>query len=151
MFTFDRFDAQRIAVSAAGALVFSALCLGAAIVPAQAGVETPATITAWQANAAYRLDQTMAVVPSDIRRYAVRDAQIDATVSADGRVRDPKISQSSGSRAVDAALLRRAATLRLAPLPAATAETAQPVQFRVPLIEGKQAPVSTNPTRYAAR
>ena len=69
MFDFVRSDAQRIAVSAAGALLFSGLCISGAIAPAQASA-APATVSAWQADAADRLDAAMVTMPANARRYA---------------------------------------------------------------------------------
>lgn len=146
MFAFDRIDAQRIAFSAAGALFFSALCVGAAVTPVQAG--TP--ITAWQSKAADRLDRVIAPVPTALRRLATRDATVGVTVAPDGSVGSPTMIRSSGNARVDTALLRRVALLRLAPIPNATA--ARPVELRIALVEGDDATQARNEAvRYAAR
>jgi TonB family protein len=146
MFALDRIDAQRIAVSAAGALFFSALCIGSAVGPAEAA--TP--IAAWQNQSTHRLDRAIAPLPDTLRALAQRDATVSVTVAPDGKVADATMLQSSGNRNVDAALLRRIAHLRLAPIPAAGSP--RKVELRIALVEDMQAPrAATNAVRYAAR
>ena len=151
MFAFDRLDAKRIAISAAGALFFSAICVGGAVAPAQAAVRTDA-VAAWHVNATRRLDRVMAPVVTQARFVATRNARIGVTVDDNGTVRSPAILQSSGNRAIDARLLRRAAVLKLAPMPDALAATHQPVELEVILTEAapRTARIAA-PVRYAAK
>ncbi|GGE78844.1 TonB family protein [Sphingomonas prati] len=152
MFNFDRSDAQRIAVSAAGAILFSGLCISGAIAPAQASAAPATTLAAWQADAAQRLDAAMVKVPDNARRFARNDAVVSATVGPDGTLSDTHIVQSSGSRTADVALLSRAAQLRLAPMPADAAT--RTVVLKVALIDGDAPRPLRQPratVRYAAR
>ncbi|WP_076068462.1 hypothetical protein [Sphingomonas montana] len=149
MLIFDRIAAHRIAVSAAGALVFSGLCIGGAAAPAHAATTAPTTLSAWQVDAANRLDRVMTTLPVNARRSAKANARIGAEVAADGTLSAPYIVQSSGNRIADAALLNKARTLRLAPLPAAA--TNRSVILNVAFVEGDWAPLPRTAVRYAAR
>lgn len=151
MFAFDRLDAKRIAISAAGALFFSAICVGGAVAPAYAAIRGDA-VAAWQANATQRLDRVMAPVVTHARSIVSRNARIGVTVDDNGNVHAPAILQSSGNRVIDARLLRRAAVLKLAPMPAALAATHRPVELEVILTEdGEGTSRIAPPVRYAAK
>lgn len=144
MFAFTRSDVQRIAVSAAGALFFSAVCIGGAIAPAQAAAATP--MTAWQTNAAQHIDRDIAL-PDWATRFATRNAQIGVVVAPDGTVSQPTLLQSSGSRRLDRMLIQRAGAMTLAPL-----ASPRNVVLRIALRNDSWAPVTWPATaRYAAR
>jgi outer membrane biosynthesis protein TonB len=147
MFTFDRLDAQRIAISAAGALLFSTICIGGAVAPAQAAV-APATLSAWQADATKRLDAAMAAMPADARRSARQNAEVGAAVAPDGSLSRHRMLRSSGSRSADTAMLRKVRTLRLAPLPGAV--TGKDLVLKVALVDATR-PSAPAAVRYAAR
>ncbi|UAK26015.1 energy transducer TonB family protein [Sphingomonas nostoxanthinifaciens] len=122
MFNFDKTDAQRIAVSAAGALALSAVSVVAAAAPVRA--ETPAlTATAWQANVQHQLDGSQNV------RLGVNDGpQVGTTVltasfDASGRFQDATIARSSGDAAIDRDALRAARAIDYPALPATAART----------------------------
>ena len=153
MFAFTRSDVQRIAVSAAGALLFSTVCIGGAVAPASAATPVqaaPATFDAWQRDTAQRIDSDLSPAQS-MQAPAPRTAQLGIMVAADGRVFAPVLLQSSGSRRIDRQLLRRAAVLTLAPLPGDRA-TALPVVLRVSLRDARFATVAwPTATRLAAR
>lgn len=150
MLVVTRIDARRIACSAAGALLFSGLCIGGVVAPSHAATPTT-TMAAWTQDTARRIDTDL-TVDARVRQVAAGNVQIGVTVQPDGTVSSPLLLQSSGVRRLDDALVRRAGTMVLAALPAGQTG-ARSVVLRVP-IQSRGAwaavrwPVAA---RYAAR
>ena len=141
MFASTRSNTRRIAVSAAGALLFSGICIGGVVAPAQAQAGAPAkpvapaaTLAAWTQDTAHRIDTDLAV-DARLLTTVAGNVQIGVTVQPDGTIVSPMLLQSSGHRRLDQALIRRARTMTLAALPIGQSG-ARSVVLRVPLQAG---------------
>lgn len=116
MVTFTSNDLQRFTISALGALAISAVCIGAAIFPAEAAEAKPATAGGWQAEVEHRID---AVMQSPVARSnSVVMTEVAMHFDDRGQFRSASLARPSGISAVDQEALRVANTLRYPALPA---------------------------------
>ncbi|WP_293968663.1 TonB family protein [Sphingomonas sp.] len=130
MFTFDKSDVQRLAVSMIGAAALTATCVGAAIAPARAA--TPVTtVDGWQANVERQLE-----MGSD--RYSLRmdsgkraEAVLAVRFTAEGDYAGAEIARSSGSVVVDRHALNVASHIKYPQLPSELRGQPQTVAMRI--------------------
>ena len=133
MFTLDRTDAQRIAVSAMGALVLSATCVFGAVAPARAAA--PQTAPAWAAQ----VQDRVANVRMDDARFAprtIRTADVALRFAADGSFAGASLARSSGSAMLDAQAVKVASRLAYPPMPAAMRGAARTVRLQLAFGDG---------------
>jgi len=114
----DKTDIQRIAVSAAGAVVLTAASVFAAAAPVRA--EAPhavQTVADWQQSVERQLHgaESAAVLKATDER--VRKVVVAARFTADGDYAGSEIAQSSGATVVDRQALRVADTVDYPQLP----------------------------------
>jgi TonB family protein len=130
MFTFNTTNAQRLAVSALGAIALSATCVGGAVAPANAAT-VPATIDAWQdrveTQIASRTDFVSQRMPAGKRNEAV----LAVRFTADGDYAGADIARSTGSKVLDRHALQVAANIKYPPLPDAARGRPQTVAMRL--------------------
>lgn len=116
MFTFDKHDLQRFAVSSVGAVALSAACIFGVAGPVRAATpNAPLTITDWQQVVEHRLEG-LGAVPSDSNE--VRETVIAVRLTADGDFAGAAIARSSGDRAIDREALAVARDATYPALPA---------------------------------
>lgn len=117
MFTFEKINAKRLAVSTLGALALTTACVGAAVVPANAATAVPATIEAWQ-------DRVETQIPSFADSVSLRmepgkraEAVLAVRFTAEGDYAGAEIARSTGSKNLDRHALQVAANIKYPPLP----------------------------------
>jgi len=103
----DKTDIQRIAVSAAGAVVLTAASVFAAAAPVRAEAPlAPQTVSAWQQKVERQLsgaENAQVLKATDER---VRKVLVEAHFTTDGDYAGAQIAQSSGAAVVDRQALR---------------------------------------------
>jgi hypothetical protein len=113
--TFTRQDAQRVVVSAIGALLVSTACVGAAVFPVNAAEVTVSTAADWQTAVERQID---AVMQTPVTRFS-KVAMSEVVMHFDGRgaFRSATLARTSGSDAVDREALRVANAITYPALP----------------------------------
>lgn len=106
---------QRITVYALGALMISAACVGAAVVPAKAADITVSTASDWQTEVERRIDDAMRSPLT--RSQDVVMAEVVMHFDEHGSFRTASLGKTSGLGAVDQEALRVANTIRYPALP----------------------------------
>lgn len=126
MITFDKYDVQRFAISAVGAITLSTACVFAAVAPAKA--EAPATLSAWQGQVEQRVARArdMGTAPA-----ALTHADVALAFTADGDFAGARLARTSGSRKIDARAVRVASRLVYPQLPATERGLAKDVTLRL--------------------
>lgn len=126
MTTFDKYDVQRIAISAIGAITLSSACVLAAVAPAKA--EAPATLAAWQGQVEQRVARAndMSGAPGALTR-----ADVALRFTAEGDFAGARLARSSGSRPIDARAVQVASRVAYPQLPAMMRGSARDVTLRV--------------------
>ena len=117
MFSFDKTDFQRFAVSTVGALALSATCVIAAVGPAKAASHNaPLTVADWQNNVADRIasahEATTVYQPSKLAT-----SEVAVNFTADGDYAGATLAKSSGNHMVDARAIQVARSIRYPALP----------------------------------
>lgn len=108
MFTFDKIDLQRIAVSSVGAMALSAACIVGVAGPARAG-----TVGEWQSQVERQLDQN-GTAPAGSK---VRETDVSLRFNDDGRYAGASVVKSSGNANLDRAALDTIANMTIPALP----------------------------------
>jgi hypothetical protein len=116
MTTFTRNDIQRITVSALGALMISAACIGAAVAPANAAEVTISTASDWQSEVERRIDDAMQSPVA--QSHGVVMAEVVMNFDERGTFRSASLGKTSGLGEVDQEALRVANNIRYPALPA---------------------------------
>jgi TonB family protein len=129
MFNFTNTDLQRFAVSAAGAIALSAVCVGAAVAPAKAA-PAPLTVAEWQQTVADRID-TMPKPRTMPEPSTLTQAAVTAHFNDEGEFAGATLARSSGNRAVDRSALRVAGRIAYPTLPAGLRGTPQDVRMNI--------------------
>ncbi|WP_404712470.1 TonB family protein [Sphingomonas sp. MMS24-J13] len=99
MFSFDKSDFQRFAVSSVGALAVSAACLFGAVGPAKAG--TPITAAEWQKQVESKISAPGDDLAALDGASGVQKVTLAAEFTADGRFAGSRVAQSSGIKVLD--------------------------------------------------
>ncbi|MDO6415900.1 TonB family protein [Sphingomonas sp. BIUV-7] len=129
MFRFDTFDVQRLAISAVGAAVLTATCVGAAVAPASAAT-VPATVPGWQKAVEQQIDLRSGDLP--VRMSEKRaEAVVAVRFTADGDYAGADIARSTGVAAMDRHALRLASHIAYPQLPESVRGTPQTVAMRL--------------------
>lgn len=114
MFNLDTIDLQRIATATVGALVLSAACVAAAVVPARAA-EAPKTVAAWQRSVNAKIDQ--ALLAQNVPSYRQGVATVRVRFDDAGQLAATSIARSTGDAGLDAVALRTARRVDYPTLP----------------------------------
>lgn len=140
MFVFERTDVQRIAVSAVGALLLSAACVGAAVSPVHAATpNAPATIDDWQAVVEKQIDAKLRMPEGAFLTRDVLKSQVAVRVGSDGDVAGIDLAHSSGSRTLDREALRVARAIAYPALPEGLRDRPQTITMNVRFASSKLA------------
>lgn len=115
MTSITRHDIQRVAVSAIGALLISAACIGAAVFPVKAAETGVSTATEWQAEVEKRIDRELRSPFANSN--AVTMTGVAMHFDDRGNFRSATLEKSSGVSAIDREAIRVARTIRYPALP----------------------------------
>ena len=129
MFTFDKTDAQRLAVSAIGAIALSAACVAGAVAPANAA--TPSSIGSWKGQVEHRLDNDMDSFSRSMPVGQSGSAVLAVRFTAEGDFAGAEIARSSGNAALDRHAVKVAGQVKYPALPAALQGQPQMVAMRL--------------------
>lgn len=99
MFTFEKSDFQRFAVSSVGAIAVSAACLFGAV--GQAKAATPASATEWQKQVEGKISSADDNLSALNNSAGVEKVTLTASFAANGRFAGAQIAQSSGNKGLD--------------------------------------------------
>jgi len=132
MSLFDSLNAQRFAISAVGAMVLTATCVGAAVAPANAAtLAQPGTIEAWQDRVEHQIDTRRDTFSERMDSGKRAEAVLAVRFTPDGDYAGAEIARSSGNRAVDRHALQVAGSLKYPPLPESALGRPQTVAMRL--------------------
>lgn len=131
MFTFDTTDVQRLALSAIGAVVLTATCVGAAVAPARAATPVVASADAWQAAVERQIDSRSDDFSLRMDSGQRREAVVAVRFTADGDYAGADIARSSGNAALDRHALKVASKLDYPLLPQTMRGKPQTVAMRL--------------------
>lgn len=131
MFSLDRTDLQRVAISALGAVTLTGICLGGAIAPLHAAAPAPATSAAWASSVERKLDRYDATVPAHLAPGTTATTELALRFTADGDYAGASVARSSGDPKVDARALQVADRVKYPPLPATLRGRPQAVTMRL--------------------
>ena len=128
MFSFDKSDFQRVAVSGLSALAISATCLFAAAAPVKAA--TPASVADWTEQVEHRI---AAVRVSDARLApaTLRTAEVAVHFTPDGDFAGATLAKSSSLAEVDKGAVKVASRLGYPRLPVSARGSARDVTMRL--------------------
>lgn len=129
---FDSLNAQRLAISAVGAMVLTATCVGAAVAPADAAtLASPATIEAWQDRVEHQIDTRRDNFSLQMDAGKRAEAVLAVRFTADGDYAGAEIARSSGNRKVDRHALQVAGSIKYPRLPESALGRPQTVAMRL--------------------
>lgn len=130
MFTFDKSDFQRFAVSSVGALAVSAACLFGAVGPAKAESAAP-TAAEWQKQVEYRISSSDDNLSAMDGSNKVQKVTLAANFTADGKFAGVQVAQSSGMKGLDFHAKQIARRVHYPALPAAYRGQPETVTMRL--------------------
>lgn len=113
MFTFDKIDLQRTAVSALGAVILSATSIFAVAAPAKAA--EPVNLSSWQSDVSGKLDSGLAT--ANAKWKGDKDATVRVALNGEGKVVSVGMLKSTGSAALDKVAMETAGAVDYPALP----------------------------------
>lgn len=131
MFSFDKKDLQRLAVSTVGALTVSAACVMAAVGPAHAGAPAPLTVADWQTNVERQIDRRMKQADAVLPAFSAGEAIVAVHFTADGDYAGATLTHSSGEGIYDKHAMTVAKKIAYPVLPAGYRGQAQDVEMHL--------------------
>ncbi|WCT72312.1 energy transducer TonB [Sphingomonas naphthae] len=127
MFTFDKIDLQRTAVSALGAIALSAASIFAVAAPAKAA--EPTSLSSWQSDVSGKLDSGLAATNANWK--GDKQATVRVALTAEGKVASVGMLKSTGSAALDKVALETAGKVDYPALPGTLAGKATTVAVKL--------------------
>lgn len=148
MFSFDKVDMQRFAVSSLGALALSAACVIGAVGPAKAA--SPRTVADWQDKVERRLG-TIRETNAAYQPSKLMVSEVAVHFTADGDYAGAALAKSSGSRLVDSRAVAVARSVRYPMLPEAFRGEPMTVRMILYFGEGAEAQAAYDALQERAR